>query len=452
MLKLNSLAFFLVSTTQFVGGAAFADNFSSANKIYTYSHKTSGIDNRLDVIVRGSSNLVGNSVRQTGGYKHYESTTSENWQYPESGASGKQASIEQVWSVFDYAQNSAQFGERNKAYIYQEGDENTAVFNQGSEKHISIKRYRKAISGDSDARKFYNNQFLQMPHEYKTFQAEKSIDGLLRSTQQGNQNTFRGHQLGESATIYNFQIGDRNSVSALQVGEWDEAFVGQQGSYNVTNILQHDDAKNAVRRLAVSQTGDYNYASIVQSDNAYVNFRLGQLLNIIQLAGNGNTAFVEQKNGAVSANIMQKGSNNLHHLVQENAIASPTTAYIVTIGNDNQASVRQDSGDSAAIVEQTGNQNIALMWQQKAGAYGRITQIGDGNEAILYQEAVSVTAEITQEGDSNFLSVTQQLSDANLEFTQRGNNLSYEYIQVGEASDISIIQEGSKSSVEIIQF
>ena len=188
---------------------------------------------------------------------------------------------------------------------------------------------------------------------------------------------------------------------------------GMVMAQSVSNVTQVGPSNTA----GVTQTGD-NLSNISQANWA-IPGHLATVIQIKDVTGTKNISTLVQEQRGSSANVYQKGAENVSGLTQ----AGPNIADIDQIGKGNilgglnflgnayqKNGTSFDNDKNELNLVQTGNVNKAGVSQQHY-AIAKLTQVGDFNEGVVnqYGGAMGIlnTAEVKQMGNLNKASITQ---------------------------------------------
>jgi len=226
----------------------------------------------------------------------------------------------------------------------------------------------------------------------------------------------------------------------------------------VSNVTQVGPSNNA----GVTQTGD-NLSDISQANWA-IPGHVATVVQIKDLPGTKNISNLVQEQRNSSADVYQKGAENVSGLTQ----AGPNVAVIDQIGTGNilgglnfLGNAYQKNGTSfnddknELILIQTGNRNKAGVSQQHY-ATAKLTQLGSDNEVKVnqYGGAVGIlnTAEVMQVGDLNKSSITQFDEGNRAMINVLGSNNTTNIYQHVVDNYAIIKAVGSDNTVNVNQF
>lgn len=183
------------------------------------------------------------------------------------------------------------------------------------------------------------------------------------------------------------QDGVNNYATLTQTGVADHRFLGKQNGSDNIMLIRENDATYTTS--AVTQIGSQNTAYAFQ-DHTLGGFTIeqtgtlnwidssmtGEVRNLIQQSGTGNTATSSQVEGLHNASeIVQTGDNNRASLSQA---LNVNLSQITQIGNSNQATMTQTNYDPAT-------NNTAYINQVGNGFVASTTQTGGANNSGTYQ-------------------------------------------------------------------
>lgn len=310
----------------------------------------------------------------------------------------------------------------------------------------------------------------------------------------GNQAAFQDMEGGPLGSIE--QIGSRNSIHILQDGAGNRFSGSQRGNENAFDIIQIGDFNYGGSGIHhFIQEGNENYLKLNQTEYKNYSYALtrgnenhveimqaaikddvsGQNISRLEIEGNQNTLWVEQKgyrnkfghssiSGQPNVPAIQLGDNN--------------TAKVVQYGLSNSASIHQYENDNSAYIKSEGFSNYFFIYQMNHGnrvnyenkPFGQkgdnntitinqysinsmvdIEQHGHYNRSIILQNGESHEADIRMEGIANESIVTQKGDRHNVALEQKGFYNTATINQSGSNHDANIIQNGSGNSAVIIQ-
>ena len=193
------------------------------------------------------------------------------------------------------------------------------------------------------------------------------------------------------------QVGDNNETHIVQIstGAQDFTKVEQYGSYNQTEVIQEGGTTTdkhhsvtiiqdgALNRAFVKQFDEENTAEISQKGGNNL-FRLKQSGNQNILGYSGNS-FIQDGNSNKLAGIDNKDGlffNEDGYALQEDGATLDAASF--QKGDNNVIGLHQGA-DDIGLIQQFGNGNETLLWQGGGGNYAKIQQYGSGNSVALLQ-------------------------------------------------------------------
>lgn len=166
----------------------------------------------------------------------------------------------------------------------------------------------------------------------------------------------------------------------------------------------------------------------------------------VDQVGAGNRAAITQRRASTNnyARINQSGDQNTASINQDTNLAY---AEVTQTGEDNGASVTQSgTAHNSVSILQSGGGNVAAV-NQIAGLIGHtasLQQKGSGNRIDLNQSGNGNSAILKQDGDDNVMNASQTGYDNALTWVQNGSGLSGPTVLMeGNGRAISIYQSNS---------
>ncbi|MEL7198800.1 MAG: hypothetical protein AAGL10_10845 [Pseudomonadota bacterium] len=228
-------------------------------------------------------------------------------------------------------------------------------------------------------------------------------------------------------------MADDSTSTVIQSNTGNEANVDQTGSLDGASSL-------------IDQSGASNLADVNQSDNGLAGVTPTNTSEIFQ-TGNGNEAYVIQKDSAQSSYIEQSSDGNFAEVQQgfvndgSQDTSNNMSRVIQAGGGNNTAYVDQIQADNVeSFVEQLGTNQMAMVDQSIVGEHDHsdVDQFGDNQ-----------FAEVLQPGDFNDSFVTQTGADNRAHVLQSGND-NYSRIDQGMSGNFARVDQltdGNMSTV-----
>ena len=164
----------------------------------------------------------------------------------------------------------------------------------------------------------------------------------------------------------------------------------------------------------------------------------------ITQVGEENRASVQQQSVRGYASVSQQGESNNAEVEQHGVELA--YADLSQDGTANDARVAQSGlAPNVAYVSQEGVGNRVVSLQSNEGAVynaARMRQAGNGNVMTLAQSGDDNQADLAQDGNDNSMSAQQSGSGNRLEWTQQGDNLSAPTVIQTGGSSIQVTQTG----------
>ncbi|QJX46573.1 hypothetical protein HMJ29_06325 [Hymenobacter taeanensis] len=123
--------------------------------------------------------------------------------------------------------------------------------------------------------------------------------------------------------------------------------------------------------------------------------------------------------------IVQKGDNNKASTIQNNPGNTANQAYIMQVGDYNEAMLRQMGSGNATRITQDGNDNKVTSAVKGDNNTTELNQYGDGNQLLRDVITNGADVKLTQTGNNNALIQrgTETLAPPKYEVDMRGNGI-----------------------------
>lgn len=224
-----------------------------------------------------------------------------------------------------------QFGDRNDAYIWQEGTNNSVVLDQGiwdqrpsvgEANHGYDNVFEALFAGDDNSLRAIQDGFLnEMMFDLYTTHDGSNSGNIMDAYQLGGNNIMKVQVKGDDNTTFDFdQLGHANVISGLGDDEYffyegDEATDFTIYQFGLGNQVDGEIWHGKGIDLNINQQGYYNYAEVDAMD-------WNNVIDIDQVSPLGidmadrNEAFIYQRGGGNSAVVNQNGTNNTANVTQ----------------------------------------------------------------------------------------------------------------------------------------
>lgn len=301
----------------------------------------------------------------------------------------------------------AQNGDTNFTQVTQNGSRNTSAVLQGDDGTL-------AGGGTGDPSNANRAEVTQNGQDGFSQVIQGVFDVAGVTTNSDNTARVVQEDTAERENAYVQQGNTGNTTDVRQAGEGDSAVVNQFGQNGVIEVWQGvaypDASRNNVAYVdqeataigtpgagtpfaGVYQNGESNTADVTQRNGPHYTFvTQGRRIN-----GGGetpstfNVATVTQEGAAGQGGqqaVVTQGydllSNNNTATVEQTLLAHRAYAVINQDGNENGATIRQETNDVAAYIVQRGNNNTATINQTvNANATNLITQNGNNNTSTI---------------------------------------------------------------------
>ncbi|HAV55202.1 MAG: curlin [Aequorivita sp.] len=348
------------------------------------------------------------------------------------GSGGNQGRIRQEGNV---GPNS---GVANMAELYQRGTDNQSTQYQFGDKNEALVKQGNLLSGSD------GNRALIQQGATGAQQGEKNKAEI---TQNGNDNQARTQQRYDKNEALTNQFGNGNYADIGQNAQPNgsmghAAEIGQTGLDNDAWIRQEGNgARNEATAL---QLGDNNFSW--QEQDASASGGMGNNAYVAQgLDVRPNPIAAGLYLDLLSVDVINNGSLNslaTNAKAFQFQDGDDNVAASLQFGDGNYSEQHQDGDDNHALVVQNAFGNPA-----GNSNYAKQTQTGDDNEAAIGQNGMNQRALQSQIGDKNKALSTQRGHDNDVNIHQRGDKNFASTGQRGQCNDALVVQYDGQSAV-----